>query len=292
MSGFHSMTRLLACTSVLALAGLALLLGLPAASTASHTAGGRGAACQPQLTVVAHAQGSPDDLAWDGRKLLVSDINQGTVGVVSQGRVSTLVAHLHQPEGIVPGPNHSLIVADQATNSVVEIKPDGSRTTLATLPLPPGKQGVDGINADGPGAVFVPDSARGRLYVLNLRSRKLTLIASGMNRPVAAIPWRNSVVVADEYADAIWRIRPNGTRTHMATVPVPDDLAVISNHLIASGLVGQIWEVAPHLKLLSRAFSPTTSDPQGMVADGPDSVLLAVESRNAIYRLSALSGCL
>jgi hypothetical protein len=29
-----------------------------------------------------------------------------------------------------------------------------------------------------------------------------------------------------------------------------------------------------------------------MVADGPDSLILADESRNAIYRLSRLSGCL
>jgi streptogramin lyase len=283
-------SRLLACVAAAALAGFTALLGLADASTASHPAGGRAAACQPQLKVVAHAQGSPDDLAWDRGKLLVSDINQGTVGFVARGHVTTLFAHLHLPEGIVPGPDKSLLVAEQGTNSVVEIKPNGSRTTLAKLPLPSGKEGVDGINADGPGAVFVPDSARGRLYVLHLESRKRTLLASGMNRPVAAIPWSNAVVVADEYANVIWRV--SHRRTQMAKVPVPDDLAIISNHLIASSLVGEVWEVAPHLQLLSKAFSPTTSDPQGMVADGPYSVLLAVQSRNAIYRLSALAGCL
>jgi hypothetical protein len=75
-------------------------------------------------------------------------------------------------------------------------------------------------------------------------------------------------------------------------IPVPDDLAEISHHLIANSLVGEVWEVAPHRRLLSSAFSPTTSDPQGMVADGADAVLLADQSRNAIYRLSGLSGCL
>jgi hypothetical protein len=285
------MSRFLACVGAAGLAGLTVLLGLAQASPASHRAGARAAACQPRLTVMAHAQGSPDDLVWDGSKLLVSDINQGTVGVVANGHVSTLVAHLHAPEGIVPGPNHSLIVAEQGTNSVVEVQANGSRTTLAKLPLPTGKEGVDGINADGPGAIFIPDSARGRLYVLNLSSRKLTLLASGMNRPVAAIPWGNSVVVADEYANAIWRITGH-TLTHMARVPVPDDLAVVSGHLIANGLVGEVWEVAPNLRLLSRAFVPISSDPQGMVADGSDAVILAVQSRNTIYRLSGLSGCL
>jgi hypothetical protein len=44
--------------------------------------------------------------------------------------------------------------------------------------------------------------------------------------------------------------------------------------------------------MLSAAFSPAASDPQGLVADGPDAVLVADQSRNAIYRLSRLSGCL
>jgi hypothetical protein len=295
MSSLPPVSRFPARIAGLVVAVLALFLGLAGASAASRLAGAPSsapaAACQPRLTVIAHAQGSPDDMVWDGRKLLVGDINQGTIGVVANGHVKTIVAHLDEPEGIVPGPNSSLIVAAQGTNSVVQIKANGSRTTLAKLPLPHGGEGIDGINADGPGAIFIPDSARGRLYVLNLHSRKLTLVASGMNRPVAAIPWDNSVVVADEYANAIWRIR--GTRrTHMARVPVPDDLTVISNHLISTGLVGEVWEVAPHLRLLTRAFSPTTSDPQGMVADGPHAVILAVQSRNSIYRLSALANCL
>jgi hypothetical protein len=149
---------------------------------------------------------------------------------------------------------------------------------------------VDDINAAGPAAVYVPDSARGRLYVLDLRSRKLSLVASGMIRPVAAIHWGNAVVVADEYANAIWEI--GHTRTRLAAVPLPDDLAVISHHLIAVSLAGEVWEVAPRLRLLSSAFAPTTSDPQGLVADGPDSVVVADQSRNTIYRLSELSGCL
>jgi DNA-binding beta-propeller fold protein YncE len=243
------------------------------------------------VSVVARGQGAPDDLVWSGRTLLVSDINRGTIGVVARGRVRTLVGRIGEPEGIVPGPDHSLIVAAQATNRVLEIGPSNrSRRTLASLPLPIGQTGVDGINADGATAVFVPDSARGRLYVLHLRPRKLSLIATGMIRPVAAIKWGKAVVVADEYASAVWRI--GQTRTRLASILLPDDLAVVSHRLIATSLLGKVWEVAPHLRLISAAFSPAASDPQGLVADGPDAVLVADQSRNAIYRLSRLSGCL
>jgi hypothetical protein len=251
----HSLARI---TAVLAVA-LAALVALAQAGTASRPGRARSAACHPSLSLVAHGQGSPDDLVWDGRRLLVSDINRGTIGVVAHGRVRTLVGHIREPEGIVIGSGHSLIVAEQATNRVLEINPPtGSRTTLAKLPLPSGKTGVDGINADGPAAAFIPDSARGRLYVLDLRSRKLSLVASGMIRPVAAINWGRGVVVADEYANAVWRI--GHKRTRVAAVPLPDDLAVISGHLIATSLVGEVWEVAPHVgcsRLHSRRRLPT-----------------------------------
>jgi hypothetical protein len=277
-------------TAVLA-AGVAAGVVLAGARAAPRTAHSQAVGCHPRLTVIARGQGSPDDLVWDGRVLLVSDINQGTIGIVANGHVRTVASHIGEPEGIVRGPGDSLIVAEQATNSVLEIKlPSGARTTLVKLPLPMGQTGIDGINADGAGAVYVPDSARGRLYVLHLRSRRLTLVANGMVRPVATINWDHAPVVADEYASAIWRM--GDPRTKLARVLLPDDLAVISHHLISTSLLGKIWEVAPHLRLLSSAFTPPASDPQGMVADGPDSLVIADESRNSIYRLSRLTGCL
>jgi DNA-binding beta-propeller fold protein YncE len=272
------------------LAGLAAAVGLVWTSAASPSAPARAAGCNPRLQLIAHGQGSPDDLVWDGQSLWVSDINGGKVGVVAHGRVRTLAAHIREPEGMVPRPGGSLIVAAQATNSVLKIDlSTGTRTTLARLPLPAGKTGIDGINADGPDAVFVPDSARGRLYVLQLSSRKLSLIGSGMVRPVAAINWDHAIVVADEYGNAVWRI--GRERSRLATVPVPDDFTVISHHLIASSLVGGVWEVAPHLRKLASPFPPTTSDPQGLVSDGPNAVIVTEQSHNAIYRLG-LAGCL
>ncbi len=286
-----AMSRPLVRISAFGAVVLATLVGLAEAKAPSPAAHMQAALCRPSVTMIAHGEGSPDDLVWDGSRLLVSDINGGTIGVVTHGHVRTLASHIREPEGIVPGPGGSLIVAEQATNSVLEIKlPSGRRTTLAKLPLPKGKSGIDGINADGTGAVFVPDSARGRLYTLDLRTHTLRLVARGMNRPVAAIRWAGGTAIADEYANAVWRL--GHTRTRLAPVPVPDDLAIVSRHLIAVSLIGQVWEVAPHPRKLSSAFAPTTSDPQGLVADGPDAVIVADESRNAIYRLSRLGGCL
>jgi hypothetical protein len=289
---FSRIARIAAPVAIIAAA--AGVIATASGARRAHAAHARAtiAGCQPQLRVIAHGQGSPDDLAWDGRKLLAGDLAKGTIAVIAHGHAQTIASHFAAPEGIVPGPGGSLIVAAQKTNSIVEQPlPTGPQQTLAKLPLPHGGEGVDGINADGANAIFVPDSARGRLYSLTLSSRKLTLIASGMTRPVAAIRWQGAIVVADEYANAIWRIAGN-QRTSLGTVPVPDDLAVISHHLISSSLLGGVWEIAPHLRKLTDAFAPASSDPQGLVADGPDALVVSDQSRNTIYRVSNLAGCL
>src|SRR5579871_2995182 len=221
----HSPPRLM-WMAILTAAAVAAPVALAQSSQGARRAPSRISACHPRLSMVAHGQGSPDDLAWVGRNLLVSDINHGTIGLVAHGHVKTLVARLREPEGILPGPSGSIIVAEQGTNRVLEIAlPSGKRTTLARLPLPPGKSGIDSLGADGASAVYLPDSARGRLYILHLRHRTLSLVARGMNRPVAAMKWHGAVAVADEYANSVWRVGP--TRTVLGAVPVPDDLALV-----------------------------------------------------------------
>jgi hypothetical protein len=73
--------------------------------------------------------------------------------------------------------------------------------------------------------------------------------------------------VADEYANAVLRI--GHKRTRVAAVPLPDDHAVISDHLIAVSLTGEVWEVAPRLRMLSSAFSPTTIAEAGLGSASP-----------------------
>lgn len=264
-------------------AGAAALL---VAAVGARSASGAAAGCHPSVSLLVRAQGSPDDLAWEGSQLLVSDINRGTIGTVVRGRVKTLVGHIREPEGIVPRPPHSLVVAEQATNRVLLVNLcRRSSVPILTLPLPPGRTGVDDIEAAPRGGVYVPDSANGRLYLL--RGGRLALLASGMSRPVGALDWGRGVAVADEYANTVWLVRGR-SRTRLADLLLPDDLAVVAHHLIAVSLAGGVWEIAPHRRLLSKAFR----DPQGLVAAGPSALLVADQSTNAIYRVAGLAACL
>ena len=81
---------------------------------------------------------------------------------------------------------------------------------------------------------------------------------------------------------------PGARRTKLAKILLPDDLAVVDGHLLATGQTGQLWEVAPHRRLLTGLLKY----PQGMVADGPGTVLVSEQSTNRIVRVSGLTGCL
>jgi hypothetical protein len=209
---------------------------------------------------------------------------------VTGGRVKTLVAGLQVPEGIVPRSADVLEVAEQRTNSIllIDLKRH-TRSTIVKLPTVPMQSGVDDIEAAPGGATYVPDSANGSLYLL--RGSHLQLLAGGMVRPVGVVRWGSGIAIADEYASTIWRL-VDGRRTHLASLLVPDDVVVSSGHLLAISLAGKVagglWEVAPHLRLVTKAFK----NPQGVVTAGADAVIVADQTSNGIYRVAGLSSCL
>lgn len=271
-------------------------LTLPGAPAAPATSGGRylaasapdraAAACRPRIVQLARGQEAPDDVAYDGSQLLVSDVRANTLGVVRGGRVHTLMGGFGEPEGIVPLSPTRLELAEQKTNRVLAIDLlHHTRRTIATLPTVPGRSGLDSIQAAPGGDTYLPDSENGNLYLLH-RGR-VRLLASGMVRPVHALYWHGAIRVADEYASVIWTISGH-RRTRLARLTLADDLAVVDGRLLAISQFGGLWEVAPRLRLISRAFKYL----QGLVAAGPDSAVVVDQTRNTIDRITGLRPCL
>ena len=235
---------------------------------------------------LARGQGAPDDLAYDGSRLLVSDVRANTLGVVRGGRVHTLMGGFGEPEGIVPESPTRLELAEQKTNRVLAIDlVHHTRRTIATLPTVPGQSGLDSIQAAPGGDTYLPDSENGDLYLLHHGG--VRLIATGMVRPVDALYWHGAIRVADEYASVIWTISGH-RRTRLAKLTLADDLAVVDGRLLAISQFGGLWEVAPRLRLISRAFKYL----QGLVAAGPDAAVVTDQTRNTVDRVSGLRPCL
>ncbi len=176
----------------------------------------------------------PDDLAFDPQgRVLFSDVHNGIIGRLNNdGSVTVLLRDANGPEGIVALTNGTLIFAEQYTNRIMTLAPGANApVVLRNLPGQPGqvscKDGVDGIAYDpATSSIIVPDSPIGNLYSLSLDGKTLTLLASGIVRPVgAAVDGRGNVYVADECGGAVWRIAPNGQKTRIGGFGMPDDVA-------------------------------------------------------------------
>lgn len=176
----------------------------------------------------------PDDLAFDPEgRLLFSDVHNGIIGRLnSNGSVTVLLRDAHGPEGIVALANGALIFAEQYTNRIMSLAPGASTpVVLRDLPGQPSsascKDGVDGIAYDAiTNTIIAPDSPTGNVYRLSLDGKTLTLLASGIVRPVgAAVDGRGNIYIADECGGAVWRITPGGRTTRSGGFGMPDDVA-------------------------------------------------------------------
>jgi DNA-binding beta-propeller fold protein YncE len=183
---------------------------------------------------------------------------------------------------------HRVVVVEQGANRLDTINlASGRRQVLRAFANLTGQEGVDGIGAAPNGGLYVPDSPYGTLYLLDKRNR-LHLLASGLSRPVDAIRYAGGVAVADENANAVWLVS-QGRVQRLATLSIPDDLAVFHGRLLADTLGdGRLWEVRPSVKLLVSGFG----QPQGLAVLNSGALVLADSRTNGLYSVSNLQGCL
>jgi len=245
--------------------------------------------------------GRPDDLAFDPQgHLLFSDFYNGTVSRLNtNGSATTIVTGLAGPEGLVVLSNGAMIIAEQRTNRILALAPGAkSLTVLRAIPGTPGtalcKDGIDNIALDATtNTLIVPDSPTGNVYRLSLDGKKLTLIASGIVRPVGAVvDAQGTIYVADECGGAIVRITPDGRSTRITGFGKPDDVAFDHHgNLLLIDLLPSIHALirirqstGKHEILASKGFI----EPQGLVVDGNDNIYVSDDYANKIVEFKPL----
>jgi len=245
--------------------------------------------------IVLAGVGRPDDLAFDDQgRLLFSDFYHGTISRLNaNGSVTILVSGLAGPEGIVVLSDGTMIIAEQRTNRILSLAPGTqSLTVLRTLPGTPGtapcKDGVDNIALDSTtNTLIVPDSPTGSVYRMSLDGTKLTLLVSGIARPVgAAVDTRGTIYIADECGGAVVRITPGGNIARIKGFSKPDDVA-FDHH---GNLL--VIDLLPSIHALIRVRQPTGQhevlaskgfiEPQGLVVDGNDNIYVSDDYANVI----------
>ena len=238
--------------------------------------------------VLLSGAGRPDDLAFDLQgHLLFSDFYHGTISRLNaNGSVTVLVSGLAGPEGIVLLSDGTMIIAEQRTNRILTFAPgEKSLTVLRTLPGTPStapcKDGVDGIALDPTtNTLIVPDSPTGNVYRMSLDGTKLTLLASGVARPVGAVvDAQGTIYVADECGGDVVRIVPGGKTTRITGFGMPDDVAfdhhgnllLIDLQPSIHALIRVRQSTGKHETLASEGFI----EPQGLVVDNNDNIYVS-----------------
>jgi sugar lactone lactonase YvrE len=244
------------------------------------------------MTEFAKGFGGPDDLALmpDGT-ILFSDIGNGTIDQMgADGKVTTLLRVLDEPEGIVVLPDGALIVAEQGKNRLVHFRPNSNQpaTTWLQLENKTGNAGVDGIVRDAAtGDIIVPDSPNGRVLRVSADAKSTRVIATGLMRPTgAAIDRDGSLIVVDENANAVLHIRADGRSELLGHFATPDDVVVdaMGNIFVASLGDDSIRMIDAHdgtVRLIAHIRNP-----QGIILDASGNLVVAEAGLNRIVRLA------
>lgn len=245
--------------------------------------------------VLLRGVGRPDDLVFDLQgRLLFSDFYNGTISRLNaNGTVTLLYQHIAGPEGLVALKDGTLIVAEQRSNRIIRFAPGAtSSTILRVLPGTPSsancKDGVDGIALDpSSNTLIVPDSPTGEVYRMSLDGKTLTLITSGIVRPVGAeVDARGIIYVADECGGALWRVTPVGQKQRIGGFGMLDDVVLDShgNVLVTDllpalhALIRMNLATGKRVTLASAGFI----EPQGLLIDGHDNIFVSDDYANSI----------
>jgi sugar lactone lactonase YvrE len=241
--------------------------------------------------------GRPDDLAFDQQgRLLFSDEIDGTISRLNaDGSVTELLVDRAGLEGLVVKQDGTIIFAEQDTNRIVSLAPGASTpSVLRVLPGTPSnalcKHGVDGIAFDPTtDTLIVPDSPTGDVYRMSLDGKTLTLLASGIVRPVGAgVDGQGNIYIADKCGNAIWRLTPAGKTTRIGGFGMPDDVVpdgygnvlVIDLQPSIHALIRLNLKTGKRETLANQGFV----EPQGLVVDTHGNIYVADDYANIIVK--------
>jgi hypothetical protein len=228
--------------------------------------------------VLASGLDEPDDLWFRGGDTYVSQLGNGRVATVRPGFAASQSAWtVPMVEGIA-FLGDRMFVADQANDRVDEIVNQQPQTFLQLKPVA-GKDNVDGIGVQG-NQLLVPDSPNGTLLWVD-GSGRITRALGGFNRPTGAWPLPDgSVLVADEYGNAAFKVTPDGGRTVLVQgLPIVDDVAADSQgHVFVVTPVTSGGRVAELVGGAAIDLAANLLQPQGLGFDSAGNVLVSETS--------------
>ena len=245
-------------------------LSTPCAGAQPQPPAPEGVQSAQPVWVLASGLTQPDDLYFDrDGAVLVGEYSAGAIARVGgPGGLERLPQNFGEPEGITRI-GDVLYVADQRADRVLAIDSAGNVSAFFQLTPVAGILGLDQIAAQGD-QLIVPDSPHGTVLFVNT-SGQVVRRAGGFARPTGAWPLPDgSVLIADENANAVFELKPDGSRAKILSLAVADDVVATSDgrRFAISESNGQLVEIGkgPFVTALKTA--------QGLGLDGAGNLLV------------------
>ena len=224
----------------------------------------------------------PDDLQVSGEVVLVGELGNGNIArfgtSTAIGGSELLPAVVPTVEGLVRI-GATQFVANQGADRIVTV--DGARvTTFLQLRPVRGREGVDGIGAVG-NTLVVPDAPRGQVLFVDLTGRIVRTV-SGFGRPVNAWPLPSgAVLIPDENLNSLFRLNPDGTRTRLLRISIPDDAVTDADGNIFVDSLGRDT-VVQVVNGTAVEVAGALGQPQGMGADAAGNLYVTEEDNGRL----------
>ena len=133
--------------------------------------------------------------------------NNRVVEVKPDGTQTTVGTGLNLPFGVAVDGSGDVFIADAGNNQVVEVKPDGTQTTVGT-----GLNVPVSVAVDGNGDLFIADFGNNRVVEVNAGGIETT-VASGFNEPRGvAVDGSGDLFIADTGNNQVVEVKSDGTR--------------------------------------------------------------------------------
>lgn len=231
----------------------------------------------------------PDDLvlAPDG-SVYISDVQAGTIKQYTwDGKLNLILSGLRSPEGMAFLPDGSMVIAEQGTNRLVRYD-FASNTVSPFLQLVNNTNnlGVDGIFWNG-SELIVPDSPNGTVLAVSADGKSVRQLATGLVRPTGAWTEANgNLLIADENGNKVVSLHLDGTLEQVASMSVPDDVAVDSNGNI---FVATIGDNAIHVITAQNNQDSVLVngliDPQGIIFDADGNLIVTDSGHHQLVKI-------
>ena len=193
---------------------------------------------------------------------------------------------LNVPYGVAVDGSGDVFIVDIDSDQAVEMKADGTQTTVGS-----GLFGPRGAAVDGSGDLFIADLGNNRVVKVKPDGTQTT-VGTGLSLPFgAAVDGSSDVFIADAGNNRVVEVKPRRHPDHQRQAPgavsVPGSVAVDGNGDLFIADFGNYRVVEVNAGGIETTVASGFNEPRGVAVDGSGDIFIADTGNNQVVELKS-----